>query len=121
MSSLTHFCYSTADFKCPTCCGLRVEDPAPNSLENVAVRRHVYTHPLVQCKRLVPDPEANPETEQKTTDSRLAKLEERMEELQKQLVKLENKQEAMEERLISRLTEALSVARTPSGESRQWG
>ena len=72
------------------------------------MRRHIYTHPLVRCKPLVLDVQPEPETEQKTTDNRLAKLEERIEQLQDQLIKLESKQEAMQALLLSRFTEALT-------------
>lgn len=106
--SLTCFC-SLADFTCPTCCGRGVKGPDPDDPDDAdhgSVCRHIYTHPLVRCKPLIVDTQPEPATE-KTTDTRLAKLEERMEQLQDQLIKLESKQEAMQALLLSRFTEAL--------------
>ena len=87
--------------------GRGVKGPDPDASENAAATRHVSIHSLVQCKPLVSDSPAEPATELKTTDSRLAKLEERIEQLQGQLVTLESKQEAMQALLLSRFTEAL--------------
>ena len=103
-------CLCPADFTCPTCCGRGVKRPNPDDPDDAnhgSVGRHIYTHPLVRCKSFIVDTQPEPATEEKTTDSRLAKLEERIEQLQDQLVKLESKQEAMQALLLSRFTEAL--------------
>ncbi|KAM5542277.1 hypothetical protein V8D89_004150 [Ganoderma adspersum] len=107
-----YYGFKPTDFTCPTCCGRGVKRPDPDDPDHGGIRRHVYTHPLVRCKPLILDTQPAPETEEKTTDSRLAKLEERIEQLQDQLVKLESKQEAMQTLLLSRFTEALT--RMPS-------
>ena len=89
------------------CLARGTKGPAPDTAQVSAVR-HVSTHPIVRCKPLIPDPQEDPPSEQNASDVRLAKLEERIEQLQSQLLKLESKQETMQALLLTSFAEAMT-------------
>lgn len=75
--------------------------------------RHVYTHPLVQCRR--PDPNAPPKTavdllEETETDRRLASMEERLSVMDAKFEGLQRRFDELEKQLGKRLAEHLEKA-----------
>ncbi|TFK81228.1 hypothetical protein K466DRAFT_558153 [Polyporus arcularius HHB13444] len=112
------------DFICDMCCARGVKGPDPNYSEPYPP--HNYTHPLLLVEPWFPDPpEAPSMSEERLTESRLARLEQQIsvmdakfEQLQAQLARMESQlqlnvakaQEEMQRALLAKFTETLEKA-----------